>query len=71
MLAAALAARGWTENDLQTRIKGAPDKIEIAGQMRRETTMTLRWIAGRLNMGSLAYLNNRLYLARKKEQAKQ
>ena len=29
--------------------------------------MTLRRIAIRLTMGSVAYLNNRLYLARKKE----
>jgi REP element-mobilizing transposase RayT len=68
VLAAALAARGWTEEDLKTRKKGDPGKVEIAGRLRRETTMTLRWIAGRLNMGCVAYLNNRLYLARKQQE---
>jgi hypothetical protein len=27
--------------------------------------MTLKWIVERLHMGSVAYLNNRLYLARR------
>jgi putative transposase len=66
VLASELAARSWTEEDLKTRKKGDPVKVEIASRLRRETTMTLRWIAGRLTMGSLAYLNNQLYLARKK-----
>ncbi|MGA2852800.1 MAG: transposase [Verrucomicrobiota bacterium] len=68
VLAAALAERGWTEEELKTRKKGDPVKVEIAARLRRETTMTLRWIAGRLTMGSLAYLNNRLYLARKRKE---
>jgi hypothetical protein len=67
VLAADLAKRGRSEADLKTRKKGDPAKVEIAGRLRRETTMTLRWIAIRLTMGSVAYLNNRLYLARKKK----
>jgi hypothetical protein len=37
----------------------------LAQRLREETLMTLGWIAGRLQMGSVAYLNNRLYLLRK------
>jgi hypothetical protein len=50
-----------------TRKKGDSAEVEIAGRLRRETTITLRWIAIRLTMGSVAYLNNRLYLARQQE----
>jgi putative transposase len=67
VLAAELTKLGWSEADLKSRKKGDPAKVEIAGRLRRETTMTLRWIAIRLTMGSVAYLNNRLYLARKQE----
>jgi len=56
---------GWTEADLVERRKGDPDKVRLAQRLREGTCVTLAWIAGRLQMGSVAYLTNRLYLLRK------
>ena len=56
---------GWTEADLVERPKGDLAKVRLAQRLREETLVTLAWIAGRLQMGSVAYLNNRLYLLRK------
>ena len=36
-------------------------------RLRQETTMTLNWIAARLQMGNLAALEQRLYLHRKSQ----
>jgi hypothetical protein len=38
--------------------------VKIAQRLREETTMTVGWIAERLAMGSVGYLNNRLNLWR-------
>jgi hypothetical protein len=46
-----LDALGWAAQDLQGRRKSDPQKVRIASRLRRETTMTLEWIAGRLCMG--------------------
>lgn len=46
-----LAKLGWKEADLTQRRKGDPGKVRIARQLRQETTMTLAWIAQRLQMG--------------------
>jgi hypothetical protein len=43
---------GWSALDLQGRRKGDPQKVRIAARLRRETTMTLQWIADRLCMGA-------------------
>ena len=43
---------GWTAEDLQGRRKSHPQKIRIAARLRRETVMTLEWIAKRLCMGA-------------------
>jgi hypothetical protein len=56
---------GWTEADLVERRKGDPDKVRLAQRLREGTCVTLALIAGRLQMGSVAYLTNRLYLLRK------
>ena len=55
-----LKARGWKETHLIECRKGDPEKIKIAVHLRRETTMTLRCIAGKLQMGSWTYLSNLL-----------
>ena len=65
-----LKRRRWKEADLAVRPKGDPEKLDIAWRLRQETTMTLRWIAGKLHMGSWTYLSNLLVLKRK-EGAKQ
>jgi len=61
MLAESLKAMGWTEKDLTTRRKGAPEKVKLAVKLRGATTMPLAWIAQRLAMGSRGYLTCLLY----------
>lgn len=55
----------WTEADLATRQKGDPAKLKLAMQLRAETTMTLKWIAARLQMGTGASLSNLLSAQRR------
>jgi len=43
-------ARGIVAVELKRRRKGDPGKIRIAGRLRAETTMTLKWIAAELQM---------------------
>jgi hypothetical protein len=51
-----LKRMGWSEADLRARRKGEPKKVELARQLRSQTTMPLAWIAERLNMGSRGHL---------------
>ena len=39
---------------------GDKEKVKLARRLRAETTMTLRWIADRLRMGSWTYVSNLL-----------
>ena len=55
----------WREADLRTRPKGDAVKRAVATRLRVETTMTVRWIAERLGMGSRGHLNHLLYRQRK------
>jgi hypothetical protein len=50
----------WTERELRRRRKGDRGKVQIAARLRRETTMTLRWIAERLQMGAWTHVSNLL-----------
>jgi len=60
----------WTEADLGRRRKGDGRKLRIALRLRRETTMTLSWIAQRLQMGTKTHLSHLLYWrAREKREA--
>ena len=43
---------GWTEKELEQRPKGDKQKVETSRMLRQQTTMTLKWIAQRLHMGS-------------------
>jgi len=56
-----LKARRWKEGDLAKRTKGDVGKVKIAGRLREETLVTVKWIAERLKMGTAGYVNNRLY----------
>jgi putative transposase len=47
-----LRQAGWGDGELKHRRKGDPTKARIARRLREETTMTLAWIASRLEMGS-------------------
>ena len=59
-LAAELKRLDWTAAELADRRKGDPQKVELARQIRAETTMTLAWIAEKLNMGAAGSLANLL-----------
>ena len=60
--------RKWDEDVLAARRKGDPAKVAIAQRLRRETTMTLAWIAERLQMGTPTHLAHLLYWKRRNEQ---
>ena len=66
LVAEELRQRGWTPATLSTLRKGDPEKVVIAQRLRRETTMTLDWIAQRLRMGTWTQLNHLLYWERRK-----
>jgi hypothetical protein len=51
---------GWDEDQLRARPKGHPSKVMPARRLRQETTMSLKWIAGRLQMGTWTYVSNLL-----------
>jgi hypothetical protein len=55
---------GWTEADLAVRRKGDGAKLKLAAKLRAETTMTLQWIAARLQMGTGASVSNLLLAQR-------
>jgi len=52
---------GWRKADLVRHAKGHARKVRIASRLRGETTMTLQWIAERLNMGTKTHLAHLLY----------
>jgi hypothetical protein len=49
-----LGRKGWTEDELRVRRKGDVFKVRLAQRLRVETTVTLKWIAERLRMGTRA-----------------
>lgn len=53
-----LRRRRWTESHLRERRKGDPEKVKMALRLRRESIMTLKWIAQRLHMGSWTNVAN-------------
>jgi hypothetical protein len=38
--------------DSAVRLKNDPGKLEIAERLRRETTLSIKWIAARLDLGT-------------------
>jgi hypothetical protein len=56
-----LRRRGWREEELGWRAKGDAGKVAIAARLRRQSAVTVKWIAERLQMGSPGYLNHLLY----------
>jgi REP element-mobilizing transposase RayT len=52
IIAEELRRLGWTEVDLAGRLKNDPAKLAIAGRVRRETTLSIKWIAARLQLGT-------------------
>jgi hypothetical protein len=45
---------GWNGEELKRRRKGDRGKARLARRLRRETTVSLRWVAERLRMGSVS-----------------
>jgi REP element-mobilizing transposase RayT len=62
---AGLKGLGWQEADLEARAKGDPEKLKLAVRLRAETTVTVKWIAQRLRMGTWTHLNHLLYWQRR------
>lgn len=57
----------WKKKQLRDRPKGDEAKVALAQRLRTETVQTVEWIAERLAMGSPAYVNHLLWLARKRQ----
>jgi putative transposase len=66
ILATELKGLHWKESDLKNSRKGDPKKVRLAARLRKETTVTLKWIAQRLHMGTWTHVSNRLYWAQRK-----
>jgi len=65
IVAEGLRKADWSAERLKTEQKGHPLKVALAAQLRRETTMTLRWIAEKLSMGTWTHVSNRLRPSRR------
>src|SRR5258708_39839336 len=50
-------ADGWDAERLHRERKGHPEKVRLPRKFRGEATMTLRWIAENLSMGSWTYVS--------------
>jgi hypothetical protein len=57
MIAQELKRLGWVEGELTRQRKGHTHKVALARRLRAETTMSLAWIAERLQMGSWSYVS--------------
>jgi REP-associated tyrosine transposase len=62
-----LKRRRWGEQELKARAKGDAVKVAISVRLRAETTVTVAWMAERLQMGAPGYVNHLLYRRRKEE----
>jgi putative transposase len=58
VVAEELKGLGWRKEQLERRRKGDPGKARIARRLRAETTMSLKWIAERLHMGSASMVKH-------------
>jgi hypothetical protein len=58
LLGAELERRHWSVADLSQCPKGDSEKVAIARRLRTETTMSWKWIAQNLIMGSAQYAAN-------------
>jgi hypothetical protein len=51
LIAQELVRLNWTNEDLTSRAKSDPIKLALAARLRRETTLSIKQIADRLNLG--------------------
>jgi replicative superfamily II helicase len=61
IVAEAMKRLGWTKVELVRRKKGDAAKVALARRLRDETTVSLKWIAEKLHMGTWTHVSNRLY----------
>ena len=61
---------GWKAKDLREANKGDARKVWMAARIRKETTMSLKWLAEHLAMGSWTHVSNLLGAQRKLESLK-
>ena len=61
IMAAELKRLGWTEADLAARRKSDPLKLAIATRLRKETTLSLKAIAERVQLGTAKGANTNLH----------
>ncbi|MDA1275178.1 MAG: transposase [Verrucomicrobia bacterium] len=61
VVAEEMKRRRWTKPTLEEKAKGDEEKVRIAVRLRRETLVTVAWIARRLRMGSVANVNTLLF----------
>jgi len=61
LIAEELKRLGWTEADLAARRKSDPMKLAIAARLRKETTLSLKAIAGRMQLGKSKGANTNLH----------
>ena len=50
-MAEELSRLRWTPDDLAARAKSHPAKLALAARLRQETTLSVKEIAARLNLG--------------------
>ena len=67
IIAEALRRLGWARSDLEQRNRSAPEKLELAARLRRETTLTIKEIAQRLYLGSWKSATTRLQNLKRKD----
>ena len=58
---------GWDTEALRQAAKGDVRKVRLAARIRKETTLSLKWIAEHLAMGSRTHVSNLLGAERKRE----
>ena len=56
-----LKRRGWAEAELKRRRKNDMEKLEIGARLRRETTLTIKAIAARVQLGTSRSANSNLH----------
>jgi putative transposase len=64
IIRAALAKIGWRNEELRRRCKSDPHKVTLALKLRTQTSVSLKWIAQRLEMGSWTHVSNLLQRSR-------
>ncbi|MCB1129434.1 MAG: hypothetical protein KDM81_23230, partial [Verrucomicrobiae bacterium] len=59
---------GWTGADVERRQRTAPEKLELAARLRRETTLTIKELAQRLHPASWKSATTQLHSLNLKQQ---